>query len=375
MSATEPTGFRRWRRTRPFWGGVFAVLGGLELVLIPLAPMSISVHQGMAGVASWLAGVLLVVAGVMMWAQPAQRSFYGILAVLLSLGSFVTSNLGGFVLGMLLGLLGGALGFAWAPRKAPAQASPPLDAQQHAGTAMKAVAALPLVLGTHMLTSPSPDPAPTPSPATAPQPKAPQPKIPQPKIPQPKESGDPKVRDGDKDGQCPKIPADTSKLSQEETRKLLRELKDAEKPADCVPQGTTRAAGGSLVYTDPGTLRARSLTMYGLSYDGVADLPSHKGTVQALKFTMDRAVLDSVDQSAGAGAEQGDMRTGRLTVRDHVIMYTTRLSASVLGIPLTFTPERPPPLTLPIMIMTSVVAEQPSVSAGSAEASGLALRA
>ncbi|NVI90128.1 hypothetical protein HUX53_23285 [Actinomadura sp. BRA 177] len=110
--------FRRWRRTRPFWGGVFAVLGGLELIAIPLAPMPLAVHQGMAGVASWLIGALLVTAGVLMWTQPAQRSFYGVLAVLLSLASFLTSNFGGFFVGLLLGLVGGALGFAWSPAPA-----------------------------------------------------------------------------------------------------------------------------------------------------------------------------------------------------------------------------------------------------------------
>ncbi|MDT7599789.1 MAG: hypothetical protein QOK26_1866, partial [Pseudonocardiales bacterium] len=35
--------------------------------------------------------------------------------VLLSLVSFVTTNLGGLVVGMLLGIVGGSLGFAWRP--------------------------------------------------------------------------------------------------------------------------------------------------------------------------------------------------------------------------------------------------------------------
>ncbi|MEU6748219.1 DUF6114 domain-containing protein, partial [Spirillospora sp. NPDC046719] len=117
MTDTTPHGFRRWRRTRPFWGGAFAVLGGAELIAIPLAPMPLVVHQGIAGVASWLIGALLIAAGALMWFQPAQRGFFGILAVLLSLASFLTSNFGGFLVGMLLGLLGGALGFAWAPAR------------------------------------------------------------------------------------------------------------------------------------------------------------------------------------------------------------------------------------------------------------------
>ena len=170
----EPHGFRRWRRTRPFWGGVFAVLGGLELIAIPLAPMPLVVHQGMAGVASWLIGALLVTAGVLMWTQPAQRSFYGILAVLLSLASFLTSNFGGFFVGLLLGLVGGALGFAWSPAAADAAAPQRPDhgaPGAHAvprGGRLTAIA-LPALLGFHLLSpTPTPTTAATPSPAESP---------------------------------------------------------------------------------------------------------------------------------------------------------------------------------------------------------------
>lgn len=116
MISTEPTGFRRWRRTRPFWGGAFAVLGGLELISIPFAPLGVTILQGMPGVASWLAGALLIMCGALVWFQPSQRFFFGVLAIVVALGSFVTSNLGGFMFGMLLGLIGGGLMFAWTPR-------------------------------------------------------------------------------------------------------------------------------------------------------------------------------------------------------------------------------------------------------------------
>ena len=42
------------------------------------------------------------------------------LAAILALGSWLTSNLGGFVIGLLLALVGSALAFAWTPRKGPA---------------------------------------------------------------------------------------------------------------------------------------------------------------------------------------------------------------------------------------------------------------
>ncbi|HEU5032164.1 MAG TPA: DUF6114 domain-containing protein, partial [Spirillospora sp.] len=174
MTDTTPHGFRRWRRTRPFWGGAFAVLGGAELIAIPLAPMPLVVHQGIAGVASWLIGALLIAAGALMWFQPAQRSFFGILAVLLSLASFLTSNFGGFLVGMLLGVLGGALGFAWSPAR-PRGPGGPEPAQPRAGghgigahaaprggrfTALALPLALPGALGLHLLgAAPSPSPS------------------------------------------------------------------------------------------------------------------------------------------------------------------------------------------------------------------------
>lgn len=332
-----PHGFRRWRRTRPFWGGVFAALGGVELVAIPLAPMPLVVHQGLAGVASWLIGALLVTAGALMWLQPAQRSFYGILAVLLSLASFLTSNFGGFLVGMLLGLLGGALGFAWSPAPdGPRPDAAPQDGRHGAHAAPRGgrltALAIPAVLGIHLL-APSPSPSPAPSSAGTPSPSA-----------TPSAS------------QAPTAQPSTSTTSTPTT----------------TPGPAKDAGAGPRVYSDAGTLRADSLTMSGLSYDGVASLPSARGTVKALKFSMSKAVLKNVDQTAAHGGATARTRTGGLTLTGDVVMYTTKMSAKLLGIPVTFTPAAPPPLTPPYMVMTDVVSEQPSVTAGGAQISGLA---
>jgi len=112
--------FRVWRRQRPFWAGLLAMLGGLEILMIPLAPLSVVIHQGIAGISGILMGVLMILMGLVMWFQPHLRTIAGIATVLFSLTSFVTSNFGGFLLGMLLGITGGALSFAWAPDESPA---------------------------------------------------------------------------------------------------------------------------------------------------------------------------------------------------------------------------------------------------------------
>jgi hypothetical protein len=114
-------GFRGWRRSRPFWGGLFVVLGGGEILFSEKAPLRVIVHFGLTGLAGYLIPSVMVLCGVLMVFNPAQRLFYSILAVLLALATWPTSNLGGFLIGMLLGLIGGSLGFAWMPlSQAPA---------------------------------------------------------------------------------------------------------------------------------------------------------------------------------------------------------------------------------------------------------------
>ncbi|MFI0420942.1 DUF6114 domain-containing protein [Spongiactinospora sp. 9N601] len=112
---------KSWRRSRPFWGGLFIVAAGMELMSIPLAldALLAAVIFGTVG-AGYLIAIALIIAGVLIWLQPGQRVFLGLIAVLLSLASFVYSNLGGFLLGMALGLLGGMLTVAWTPVSRPA---------------------------------------------------------------------------------------------------------------------------------------------------------------------------------------------------------------------------------------------------------------
>jgi len=109
--------FRAWRRSRPFWAGIFLLVAGAELLLIPLPMDSIGliVHIGIGGISGILIGAVLMVAGLLLWFHPVQRMFYSIVAVLLAIAALVASNLGGFLIGTILGVVGGSLGFAWTP--------------------------------------------------------------------------------------------------------------------------------------------------------------------------------------------------------------------------------------------------------------------
>ncbi|ATZ23106.1 DUF6114 domain-containing protein [Streptomyces lavendulae] len=111
--------WRRWRRARPFWGGLFAVLAGAWICVLPLAPLKIMLQQGVAGIPSVLMGIIMIVLGLTAWFSPRQRSLAGVLTTLIATAALVLSNLGGFLIGTLLGILGGGLMFAWQPYAAP----------------------------------------------------------------------------------------------------------------------------------------------------------------------------------------------------------------------------------------------------------------
>ena len=109
--------FWRWRHARPFWGGLLVFLGGLEIFLTVKAPLPVVMHVGMQGFIGYLLPIVLGLLGILLIFNPAQRLFYSLLAAVLALASWITSNLGGFIVGLLLALVGSALAFAWSPDK------------------------------------------------------------------------------------------------------------------------------------------------------------------------------------------------------------------------------------------------------------------
>ncbi|MDQ0810523.1 hypothetical protein QFZ63_002237 [Streptomyces sp. B3I7] len=112
-------GFRGWRARRPFWGGVLLTLGGGEILLTEKASMKVVLHVGMQGVAGYLLPTVMVLCGVLTLLSPGQRLFYSLVGALSALGTWLTSNLGGFLVGLLLGLVGACLIFGWMPDQEP----------------------------------------------------------------------------------------------------------------------------------------------------------------------------------------------------------------------------------------------------------------
>ena len=94
-----------------------------------------------------------------------------------------------------------------------------------------------------------------------------------------------------------------------------------------------------------------TLTLEGFSFDGVVDLPTANGTIRVLRFSIDRATNQDfrlvVDGNLAITSDP-------LVAAGRVKLFTSRFSGSLLGLPLTFTPDVPPPITLPNMVFTDV---------------------
>ncbi|WP_030769018.1 DUF6114 domain-containing protein [Streptomyces sp. NRRL F-2664] len=134
--------FHAWSGRRPFWAGLFTLLGGFPIAYFPYADFRLgNVSLAMAttgGAGALIIGVLLITLGLALWFQQTIRVFAGVASILLALVSLPVSNLGGFGMGFILSLVGGALALSWAPGQ-PADEQPAHQqpaAQQPAAVAL-----------------------------------------------------------------------------------------------------------------------------------------------------------------------------------------------------------------------------------------------
>ncbi|MEY9934336.1 hypothetical protein ABH926_009001 [Catenulispora sp. GP43] len=129
-------GFKVWRRSRPFWAGLWTLLAALELWSIPFLQPLLVQHKlnikmaGIAGVSTMAITPALIMMAAAMWFAPGYRVFAGVFTLVCALLSMVVSNFGGFLLGMLLGVFGGGLAFSWTPRLTDEQIAAQARAEQ-----------------------------------------------------------------------------------------------------------------------------------------------------------------------------------------------------------------------------------------------------
>lgn len=117
---------------------------------------------------------------------------------------------------------------------------------------------------------------------------------------------------------------------------------------DCFT-GSTRTSG----------LTADRLTMTGASYDGVVECPTDEGPQRYIRLTMDTADLVDGELWFEDSGTRMSLELPELSMDGEVVLHVTEMNVTLLGIPLTFTPDFPPPLLLPIMVVTDVDVSDP----------------
>ncbi|MEV6802620.1 DUF6114 domain-containing protein [Micromonospora rifamycinica] len=488
--------FRRWRRARPFWGGLLTALAGLEIFATTQMSLGgLTFQMGPTGFLSWLIPVILVTCGMLMWFTPQQRLFYAVIAAVTAVYSLIGVNLGGFFIGLLLGMVGSALGFAWVPARTPAlppagdgtapeegtaAGEPPLvdelmppwgeehttgpltdtlppprnplrepvrgDRSGAADTTQilptvdpgggpyrpnhrdprsyaillvlttTAMAALLAVRGAQPALAEPVCPGPTKT-ATAPSAR---PSAPAGPSPTPSETPDGNLLtdildgitdlftgdDGDagtaaasptpepstsravvgsgvRPGPSPTATA-TGSTPPSPTTSARPGRGTCVKP---VPRASKRVEVGKplpriapeqgqpTVARQPSKLTGTKVTMTGLRFEGIVDLPTADGTLTTLKFSMAKAVTaDFTLLADGPAGRHQRYVTDELTVRGDVAFYATRFVGKLLGITITLTPDLPFPDGIPITSPVPITFTDPVIDLAFVESDSLTAR-
>lgn len=109
--------FRAWRRTRPFWGGLWTILAGAWIIRAMSFSIGLVLTGGWSYAAGYVMGGGLVLFGVVAWLAPYYKSLAGLAAFLIALGAFPTANLGGYLIGSAVGIIGSSMIWAWGEKK------------------------------------------------------------------------------------------------------------------------------------------------------------------------------------------------------------------------------------------------------------------
>ncbi|MFB8029558.1 MULTISPECIES: hypothetical protein [unclassified Streptomyces] len=136
--------------------------------------------------------------------------------------------------------------------------------------------------------------------------------------------------------------------------------------------------GIPLLPDDPWTLETSKLTLTGLDYAGIVEVKTYNGsTKKVLKFTADTIDIKDLHQlTTGPAGTTGHVKAAEgstSTIRNGTVtMYTEELKGNLFGlIPITFSPETPPPLNVPFAFFTNATVKQAGQFGGSLKVPGL----
>ncbi|WP_406718041.1 hypothetical protein OG968_10915 [Streptomyces althioticus] len=131
---------------------------------------------------------------------------------------------------------------------------------------------------------------------------------------------------------------------------------------------------------DPWYLNASSLLLKGADYKGIVEVRTADGTKKkVLKYVIsdgtDIGDLHQTvkDKQSGKTYHVQAAKGSTSTIRDgDTVMYTESISGNLLGlIPITFDPENPPPLNIPLIYFTKVTVQQAGQFGGTLHVPGL----
>ncbi|MFC8505907.1 hypothetical protein ACFU3J_34335 [Streptomyces sp. NPDC057411] len=136
--------------------------------------------------------------------------------------------------------------------------------------------------------------------------------------------------------------------------------------------------GIPLLPDEPWRLETSLLTLRGLDYKGIVEVKTGSGkTKKVLKFTADEVDIKDLHQltvhSDGLTAHVRSDRGSTSTIRNGTVtMYTEELKGNLFGlIPVTFSPETPPPLNVPFAFFSNAKVTQAGQFGGTLKVPGL----
>ncbi|MFI5802120.1 hypothetical protein [Streptomyces sp. NPDC051561] len=129
---------------------------------------------------------------------------------------------------------------------------------------------------------------------------------------------------------------------------------------------------------DPWVLETSMLTLRGLNYEGIVEVRTGSGKIKkVLKFTAKETDIKDLHQTTvGPNGTTGHVQASKgstSTLREGTVtMYTEELKGNLFGlIPVTFSPETPPPLNVPIAMFTKARVTQAGQFGGTLTVPGL----
>ncbi|MGW3299394.1 hypothetical protein [Streptomyces rubiginosohelvolus] len=163
------------------------------------------------------------------------------------------------------------------------------------------------------------------------------------------------------------------------------DIPDGAKPRFPCPEADPEALAAAelepgipLLPSDPWTLESTLLTLNGLDYHGIVEVKKADGSIKkVLKFTASSIDIKDLHQlTVGPAGTTGHVKSrpgSTSTIRDgEVTMYTEELKGNLFGlIPITFSPETPPPLNVPFAFFTKVTVKQAGQFGGTLTVPGL----